>query len=321
MTKIGVLGAGAFGTSLAAVSAAGGHDVLLWGRNVDHLDCTKTSVTNEKYLAGIPLPASLRVTDDLSAMADRDIILVVIPSQQLSGFLASNDLPTTCSLVLCAKGVEQGTTRLQTVIARAHVPNPLAVLTGPGFANDIAKGKPTAMTLACDNMALGRELQSELSTQNLRLYLSDDMVGAQLGGALKNVYAIGCGIVIGAGLGDSARAALMTRGFAEMTRLAAALGAKSETLTGLSGFGDLVLTATSSLSRNFSFGLKVGSGQGFETGATVEGIATAQAVCALADNHNVEMPIAQTVAEILGGRLTVTQGLDQLMSRPLKKET
>jgi glycerol-3-phosphate dehydrogenase (NAD(P)+) len=254
-------------------------------------------------------------------MSDRDIILMVIPSQQLSGFLASNDLPKSCPLVLCAKGVEQETTRLQTVIARAHVPNPLAVLTGPGFANDIAKGKPTAMTLACDNMILGRELQSELSTQNLRLYLTDDMVGAQLGGALKNVYAIGCGIVIGAGLGDSARAALMTRGFAEMTRLAAALGAKAETLTGLSGLGDLVLTATSPLSRNFSFGLNVGSGQGFETGATVEGIATAQAVCALADNHNVEMPIAQTVAQVLGGRLTVTQGLDQLMSRPLKKET
>jgi glycerol-3-phosphate dehydrogenase (NAD(P)+) len=321
MTKIGVLGAGAFGSSLAAVFAAGGHDVTLWGRNVDHLDCTKDSVTNTKYLGDIPLPASLGVTSNLDDLANMDMLLVVIPSQQLSGFLGANSLPQSCPIILCAKGVERETTRMQTAIAESHIPNPLAVLTGPGFAHDIAMGKPTAMTLATSDADLGAHLQQTLSTQNLRLYLSDDMIGAQLGGALKNVYAIACGIVIGAGLGDSARAALLTRSFAEMSRLAAVLGAKPETLSGLSGFGDLVLTATSPLSRNFSFGLKVGTGQGLETGKTVEGIATAQGLRALAHNHHIEMPIADTVAEILAGRLTVTQGLGQLMSRPLKKET
>ena len=321
MMKIGVLGAGAFGSSLAAVLTAGGHEVKLWGRSIDHLDCTTENVTNKKYLGDISLPKALQVTSDIQDMTDREIILAVIPSQQLSVFLQNHKLPEKCPLVLCAKGVEKITTRLQTDIASLHVSNPLAVLTGPGFAHDIAMGKPTAMTLATDDPELGTQLQEVLSTQNLRLYLSDDMIGAQLGGALKNVYAIGCGIVIGAGLGDSARAALMTRSFAEMSRLATALGAKTETLIGLSGFGDLILTSTSPLSRNFAFGLRVGSGLGMETGTTVEGIATAQGLQVLAAKHKIDLPIADTVTEILAGHLSVKDGLGKLMSRPLRNET
>jgi glycerol-3-phosphate dehydrogenase (NAD(P)+) len=205
-------------------------------------------------------------------------------------------------------------------MAAAALPGrPLAVLTGPGFAGEIARGLPTALTLACADADLGRRLQAALATPRLRLYVSEDVTGAQLGGALKNVVAIACGMVEGARLGMSARAALMTRGFAEMTRLAVAMGARPETLAGLSGLGDLSLTCTSEQSRNFALGAALGAGQVPSSG-TVEGVATARAACRLGARHGVETPIAAAVADVLDGALTLDGAMDALLSRPLKEE-
>ena len=223
-------------------------------------------------------------------------------------------------LVVCAKGVDARGQRLQTGIAAVYLPGrALAALTGPGFAAEIAAGLPTALTLACADPDLGRELQALLSTRRLRLYLTDDLTGAQLGGALKNVVAIACGIAEGARLGHSARAALMTRGFAEMTRLAVAMGARPETLAGLSGLGDLSLTCNSSQSRNFALGQALGAGAA-RPGGTVEGVATARAACQLGARTGVELPIAAAVADVLDGALTVEGAMEALLARPLREE-
>ena len=222
--------------------------------------------------------------------------------------------------MLCAKGVDARGLRLQTEIAAALAPGrPLAALTGPGFAGEVARGLPTALTLACADAELGRALQAGLATRRLRLYLTDDVTGAQLGGALKNVIAIACGMVEGAGLGASARAALMTRGFAEMSRLAVAMGGRPETLAGLSGLGDLSLTCDSTQSRNFALGRALGAGEP-AGGGTVEGVATARAACQLGDRQGVELPIAAAVADVLDGTVTIAGAMEALLARPLREE-
>lgn len=321
MRRVGVIGAGAFGTALASVARLGGNDVTLWGRDPAQIAAMQAQGENTKYLPDLPLPQGLTLTHDLNDLARSDILLMVLPAQQLRGFLASADLPAQAPVVLCAKGIESDTGLLQQQILAEAMPNSqIAVLSGPGFATEMTRGKPTALSLACDNAKTGAWLQEVLSSQTLRLYLTQDTTGVALGGALKNVYAIACGLVVGAGLGESARAALMTRGFAELARLAASMGAKTETLMGLSGFGDLALSCTSLQSRNFAFGEKLGREGAFGTGKTVEGIATAQAVLALAARQNVEMPIAQAVADVLDGRQEIAQALHTLMSRPLKPE-
>jgi glycerol-3-phosphate dehydrogenase (NAD(P)+) len=304
---IGVIGAGAFGTALGVVEARAGRAVTLWGRNVE-----------AQAVAPHDL---LRVTRDLGALARAEALLLVLPAQASAGFLARHggDLPQV-PLVLCAKGIDAGDFRLQSEIAAAALPGrPLAVLTGPGFAAEVARDLPTALTLACSDADLGRSLQSLLSTPRLRLYLTDDVVGAQLGGALKNVVAIACGMAEGAGLGHSARAALMTRGFAEMTRLAVAMGARAETLTGLSGLGDLSLTCNSAQSRNFALGRALGQGAA-RPGGTVEGVATARAACQLGAAHRVDLPIAEAVADVLEGGTTLDAAIGALLARPLKEE-
>ena len=317
---IGVVGAGAFGTALAVAEAAAGRAVRLWGRDADRMAAIDGARENPAR-PGLPLPPALAATGALAALAEAEAILLAVPAQQTEAFLAERGavLPAA-PLVLCAKGIDARTLRRQTEIAAALLPGrPLAALTGPGFAAEIARGLPTALTLACADPALGRALQAGLATPRLRLYLTDDVTGAELGGALKNVIAIACGMVEGARLGASARAALMTRGFAEMTRLAVAIGARPETLAGLSGLGDLSLTCNSAQSRNFLAGRALGAGE-TRPGGTVEGVATARAACQLGARHGVELPIAAAVADVLEGDATIGEAMDALLSRPLREE-
>lgn len=316
MSGIAVLGAGAFGTALAVALA--GQPVTLWARDPGDM---QQSRENRARLPGVPLPGHITVTDDMADMRE-EIVLLAVPMQQMAGFLAAHGAALAGRrLVACSKGVDLATGFGPSGVIAAALPGACpAMLTGPSFATDIARGLPTALTLACADEAEGIALQHALSTGVLRLYRTTDIVGAELGGALKNVVAIAAGMVMGAGLGDSARAALMTRGYAEMTRLALALGARAETLAGLSGFGDLVLTCTSEKSRNFRYGQALGRGEAFDSAATVEGVATARAAAELAARHGVEMPITTMVAAILDGKMTVAQATRALLARPLKEE-
>jgi glycerol-3-phosphate dehydrogenase (NAD(P)+) len=323
MSKIGIIGAGAFGTGLAAALAQGGNEVILWGRDKNQTEKIDADKINQRYLPDVNLPENLRATSDFSELKQLDAALLVTPAQSLRETLNSLEVASlNCPLVFCSKGIERGTGKLQSDIARELLENTThAALSGPGFAVELAKGMPTALTLGAENLELGESLQTLLSTQTLRIYLSDDIRGVQLGGALKNVFAIACGIVVGAGLGESARAALITRGFAELSRLTQKIGGKPETLIGLSGFGDLTLSCTSAQSRNFSYGLQLAKSGELKPGQTVEGIATALATIKLAKDHNVEMPIAGQVAAVLGGEVTVKEALQNLMARPLKRES
>lgn len=313
---ISVLGAGAFGTALAISIARDGHDVLLWARAPEDME---TARENTRRLPGHRFPDSLKVVRDLPAACTSEVILLATPMQKLSQFLGENAaLLTGKTLVACCKGIDLETGLGPAEIIRRHVPDATsAILSGPSFAVDIAAGLPTALTLAVED---GEGLQKTLSTSNLRLYRSADLVGVEIGGALKNVVAIACGIAIGAGLGESARAALMTRGYAEMKRFSVAQGAEPETLAGLSGFGDLSLTCTSEKSRNFAFGLALGRGGALPQGTTVEGKATAKAVSSLAKTLNLDMPIANMVVAVLDKHLTIKEATEALLARPLKEE-
>ena len=321
MSNIGVIGAGAFGTALASVLANGGHKVTLWGRDAGLM--TRLSKTHKTtYLPDITLPDALMGTAELSDLRGSDVVLMVVPAQVTRAVLRAEDFTAiSCPILMCAKGIELESGLSQTGILRGELPQCVTgAISGPGFAGEIASGKPTALTLGVADAELGASLQKMLSTPTMRMYLTGDVKGVQLGGALKNVYAIACGIVRGAGLGESAQAALLTRGFAELKVLAGSMGAKSETLSGLSGFGDLVLSCTSPQSRNYSFGHQVGVAADFGQTKTVEGIATAKAVAALAGKHQIEMPICTAVSAVLQQQLSVEDALRQLMSRPLKRE-
>jgi len=319
---IGVVGAGAFGTGLAISLVSTGQKITLWGRQPDHVAQMQATGENAKRLPGIPLPASLDLTSDVGFLAETETVLLAIPMQQLGPFVASHrDLLDGKNLVACCKGIDLARQVGPSVILQESCPkSTVAVLTGPSFAIDIARGMPTALTLACADETKGRALQQSLTTPNIRLYRTTDVIGAELGGALKNVVAIACGAVMGAHLGESARAALMTRGYAEMVRMAEKLGARSDTLAGLSGFGDLSLTCTSDTSRNYRFGLSLGRNEGFDPSVTVEGAATAKAASALAAEIGVEMPITNAVAALATGSISVQDALKSLLSRPLKEE-
>jgi glycerol-3-phosphate dehydrogenase (NAD(P)+) len=322
MTAIAILGSGAFGTALAIALSDQGNAVTLWARSPEQARQMTESRQNAGRLPGIALPGRIRVTSDLGDVQSADVILFALPMQALRQFLALNAarIPAV-HLVACCKGVDLATGQGPTALIAAHCPRAhVAVLTGPSFAVDIARGLPTALTLACADESSGAKLQTCLSTPVLRLYRTTDVTGAELGGALKNVVAIAAGIVIGAGLGDSARAALMTRGYAEMVRLASAMGARSETLSGLSGFGDLVLTCTSAQSRNFRFGQSLGQGSTFDPSVTVEGAATAVAVTRLAKTHGLDMPIATMVSAVTSHEISIAEAVKALLSRPLKQE-
>ncbi|CAM8620780.1 GpsA Glycerol-3-phosphate dehydrogenase [Paracoccaceae bacterium] len=312
---IAIAGAGAFGTALAVALGREGRAVTLWARDVGEMAERRR---NARYLPGVDLPETVTVTADRDVFARAEVVLLAVPMQALGGFVEANAaLFGGKWLVACCKGVDMATLQGPSAVIRARCADAqIAVLTGPSFAADIARGLPTALTLAGADEAL----QARLSTPSLRLYRSADVVGAELGGALKNVMAIAAGVVMGAGLGDSARAALMTRGFTEMQRFALAKGARAETLAGLSGLGDLILTCTSAQSRNFRFGQAMGQGAAFDPTITVEGSATAVAVAKIAQRDGIEMPITQMIAALMAQEITLRQAIQALMSRPLKEE-
>lgn len=317
---IGIAGAGAFGTALAVALAKGGQEVRLWARDSAQVRLMRETGRNDAALPGLALPENVSAHTDIAEICDGRAVLLAMPMQALGGALdAWPQIGTRQPLVACCKGVDLTTLRGPVAVIEARRPGArAAILTGPSFAADIAKGLPTALTLATSDD--GEALQELLSTPTLRIYRTDDVIGAELGGALKNVVAIAAGAVIGAGLGDSARAALMTRGYAEMVRLAEALGARAETLAGLSGLGDLVLTCTSAQSRNFRFGCALGKGEAFDPRVTVEGVATARAVVKLAQGIGIDMPITAMVNALALGTIALNDAIGQLMSRPLKQE-
>lgn len=324
---IGVIGAGAWGTALALTAARGGCAVRLWAREPEVVDAIARDHQNKQFLPGVPLPATIMATGDLAEAADAETLLVVPPAQHLRAILRALAAVTRAAtpLVVCAKGIERGSGKLvYEVLAEAAGACEPAILSGPSFAHDAAHGLPTAVTIAARGDITGR-LQASLSHAAFRPYGSDDLVGVALGGAAKNVYAIACGIVDGMGLGESARAALIARSFAELSRLGVKLGARPETLMGLSGLGDLVLTATSPHSRNFHFGQDVGRGHPIaalrQPGQPLaEGVETAPALVTRARAENIELPIAETMASVLDGTLPLDQSIARLMSRPLKPE-
>jgi len=321
---VGVLGAGAWGTALALAAALAGRKVALWAREAEVVRAIRERRENSVFLPGIALPDAIAVSADPAAIAGCDVILDVVPAQHFRKSLAH--LPGGKPIVICAKGIEQASGRLLSEVLRETLPDAIcAVLSGPSFAADVARGLPTAVTIAADKMEIALKLQATLGHAGFRPYASDDPTGVALGGAAKNVYAIACGIVDGMGLGESARAALIARSFAELTRLGQALGARGETLMGLSGLGDLVLTATSPSSRNFRFGRALGQGHTLaELDAPghplAEGEATAPALVKRARAERVELPIAEAVAAVLDESLPLDAALLRLMSRPLKPE-
>jgi glycerol-3-phosphate dehydrogenase (NAD(P)+) len=325
-SRIAVLGAGAWGTALALTALAAERDVTLWVREDDVL----AGIRNERrnpFLPGIALPENLKATGDLAEAAMPKILLLAVPAQVLRGFasqLAPHLKPGTV-LVICAKGIEKDSFRLVNETVAAAVPQAqLAILSGPSFARDVARALPTAVTIAAAGDIAAR-LQASLGTPVFRPYASDDVTGVALGGAAKNVYAIACGVVEGMGLGENARAALLARSFAELARLGETLGARRETLMGLSGLGDLVLTATSKSSRNFSFGVALGEGKTVAAlrapgNPLAEGVDTAPALVGRARQAGVELPIAESVADLISGKLPLAEAVTRLMSRRLRAE-
>ena len=328
MTRAGVIGGGAWGTALAQVCARAGLETILWAREADVVRGVNLDHENTSFLAGVEIDPSIRATGDFADLAGCDLVLAVAPAQHLRAALAAfapharDGLP----ILLCAKGVEQGSLKLMTQVLAETVPQAqAAVLSGPSFARDVAMGLPTAVTLACPDEDCARELAETIATPTFRPYFATDMIGAEAGGAVKNVLAIACGIVEGRGLGRSAHAALITRGFSELTRLAVALGGQAETVAGLCGLGDLVLTCSSPQSRNMSVGLALGRGQTLAgalegTLSVAEGVASAPAVRQLAAALGVDVPICEATAAILAGEVGVDDAIRSLLSRPLREE-
>jgi glycerol-3-phosphate dehydrogenase (NAD(P)+) len=324
----GVIGAGAWGTALAQVAGWAGLDVLLQAREPEVVESIRARRINEAFLPGVVIDDHVSVTGDLADLGACDLILAVPPAQHMRSTLqafAAHHRPGV-PVILCSKGIERGSLKLMTdVLAETLPAAPAAVLSGPSFAGEVARGLPSAVTLACADEALGEALMGTLSAPGFRPYLATDLVGAEVGGAIKNVLAIACGIAEGRGLGRSAHAALITRGFAEMTRMGVALGGQAETVAGLCGLGDLVLTCSSPQSRNMSLGLALGQGQTVEQAlagkrSVAEGYESAPAVRELAARVGVDMPISLAVAALLNGETTVEAMIESLLSRPLKTE-
>jgi glycerol-3-phosphate dehydrogenase (NAD(P)+) len=321
---LGVVGGGAWGTALAQVAAAGG-PVTLWARSAEVADAINRDHANPAYLPGIPLAPGIVATTDAAALAACDALLLVTPAQHMRDVMAG--LPATDQpLILCSKGIEAGTRRLMSEVAAECRPDaPIAVLSGPTFAHEVAVGLPTAVTLACEDDVLGGTLAARIARPAFRPYRSDDVIGAEIGGAVKNVLAIACGVVAGRGLGQNAAAALIARGFAEMGRFGHARGARAETLAGLSGLGDLVLTCSSTRSRNFSLGLGLGRGESADAllshrRTVAEGAATAPVLAEAARAAGVEMPIVEAVRDLLTGAAHVDAVVESLLARPLGAE-
>ncbi len=327
--RAAVLGAGAWGTALAQVAAAAGRKVLIWAREGEVVQSINKDAENALFLPGIKLNAAVRATADLSDAAKSELILAVPPAQHMRSVLRAvrPSLQPGQPLVLCAKGVERGSLALMTDVLAEEIPDVgPAVLSGPGFAKDVARGLPTATTIASPDTKLAQRIVATIGVPTFRPYVADDLVGAEIGGAVKNVIAIACGVAEGRKLGQGARAALITRGFAELTRLGLAMGAKAETLSGLCGLGDLVLTCASLTSRNTSLGAALGEGRKLkdilsERRSVAEGMESAPAVVALAAKYEVEMPICAAVDDIVSERVSIDEAIAALLSRPFKAES
>lgn len=324
---IAVLGAGAWGAALANVAARAGHRVTLWGRDDAQMQALATSRQHQRYLPGVALEPSIIPTSDLDSVVSADAVMSVVPAQaqrQIAARIAPC-LKADAPVVICAKGIEQSTHAFMSEAVRAALPHTsLALLSGPSFAHDVAAGLPTAVTLAAEDAALAQRIAQTLGTPSFRLYHTDDVRGVEIGGSAKNVLAIACGIASGLGLGASANAALVARGFAELRRFGEAFGARSETLMGLSGLGDLVLTCGSAQSRNFAFGLALGKGASVTEaagGKLAEGAFTANVLCEMARARAVEVPICEAVNAVLRGDLDVRGAVGSLLSRPQRGES
>ena len=327
--RIGVIGGGAWGTAIAQMLCREGQEGILWCLEAEVAEAINTGHENTVFLPGVPLKPALRATTSLADLYDQDALFAVAPAQHTRKTLAAlkDHIRPGTPVVLCSKGIELSTGKFMTEVLADELPEASpAVMSGPSFAIDVAKGLPTAVTLAVKDDAIGSELIQAISTPTFRPYLSGDLLGAEIGGAVKNVLAIACGIALGKGLGRSAHAALIARGSAEMTRLALALGAERETMSGLSGLGDLVLTCSSETSRNMSCGLALGRGETLDSimaarNAVTEGVATAPVLRRLASQHHVDMPICDAVAAVIEGEISVDEAIKTLLMRPNKAES
>jgi glycerol-3-phosphate dehydrogenase (NAD(P)+) len=322
--RTGVIGGGAWGTALAQVAAAGGGTVMLWAREAEVISSINQAHENQMFLPGVALSSAIVATDDLAALSDCEALLIVTPAQHMRSVLNAAQVGAR-PIILCAKGIEAGTQLLMSEVAAQTCPDAaIAVLSGPTFAHEVANGLPTAVTLASEDGALAQRLAARLARPAFRPYVSTDVIGAEIGGAVKNVLAIACGVVEGRGLGQNARAALIARGFAEMTRFGLARGGLTETLGGLSGLGDLVLTCSSTASRNFTLGKGLGEGRAAAAllaGRTVaEGAFTAPVLQQAARAAGVEMPVVDAVCGLLNGAANVDAAVATLLARPLKRE-
>jgi glycerol-3-phosphate dehydrogenase (NAD(P)+) len=325
VSRIAVLGAGAWGTALANVAATPGRRVDLWSRHPDHAADMAEHRENRRSLPGVRFEDGVEPTSALDVLGGAEMVLLAVPAQHLRATLgALPPLPEGIPIVLCAKGIEAASGLLMSdVLARCRPGHPAVALSGPSFAADVGRGSPTAVTVAARDGGLARRIAADLARPQFRLYFTDDLRGVEIGGASKNVLAIASGIAAGLGLGASASAALMARGFAELARFGRAMGARPETLMGLSGLGDLVLTCSSPRSRNFALGRALGAGASLpeaSAGQLAEGAATAPILCRLARERGVDMPIANSVAAILAGATTPRDALDALLSRPSRAE-
>lgn len=322
--KMAVLGGGAWGTALAVTMLRAGHECMIWARDAETVASINERRENPRYLPGVTLDEGLVATDDLAgALTGAFCVLSVIPAQATRGLLASLSaiLPSGAPLVLCAKGIERETGKLLSQVVAEVLPQAtVAALSGPSFATDVARGLPTAVTVAAQDGEVAGQLANLLSTPAFRCYSSDDLTGVEVGGALKNVLAIAAGAVAGAGLGASAQAAMVTRGFVELRRVGAAFGARPHTLMGLSGLGDLILTCGSSQSRNFAYGVAIGKGESLAGRPLAEGAATAGIAARVAQEQGIEAPIINAVDRLLKGETTIGRAMAELMTRPLRSE-
>lgn len=328
MQTIGVIGAGAWGTALAQILCKYGRSVTLYAREAELAASITDRHDNPTYLPGIPLCEDLKATSDIHEAAKAQILLITTPAQHVRTALEKmkDDITADTSIVICAKGVELQTGMLMSQVAKEVLPETkIAILTGPTFASEIARGLPSAVTLATTDKDSGKRLQEALGVKSFRPYLTEDVIGAQLGGAIKNVIAIACGIVQGRNMGDNARAALLTRGIAEIARLAVAMGAKKETLLGMCGIGDLMLTCSSMQSRNYSLGVALGEGKTLHEilgprKAVTEGVHTAKATLELARKNAVDMPISEAVNKTLNEGVSIDEAIQEMLNRPFSYE-
>jgi glycerol-3-phosphate dehydrogenase (NAD(P)+) len=329
MSKIGIIGAGAWGTALAMVAIRAGNEVILQAHEPEVAKAINKSHENTTFLPGFELDPAIKATTDLAEATDANIVLLVAPAQHMRNVCdaAADNWPEGVPAIICSKGIEQESSALMSEVVGEMLPGkPVAVLSGPTFAAEVAGDLPTAVTLACNDETMAKVLMETLSARFFRIYRSRDVIGAQIGGAVKNVLAIACGIVEGRKLGDNARAALVTRGLAEISRLGIAKGAQAETLAGLSGLGDLTLTCNAMQSRNFSLGVALGKGQSLEEimaerNSIAEGVFTASSVTSLAQRMNVDLPICSAVDSVLNHSADIDATINTLLARPLKAET